>query len=59
MKWEKTSNKNIETEFRRLLYSVGIGNGINDLIDVVVGIPNIKEKRDFVIGWHEQDGVEE
>ena len=51
--WEKKSNKSIEKEFERLLWSIGNCNGVNDLIDVVNGIPNIKQKKDFVVSWHE------
>lgn len=54
-KWEKKNSKDIEKEFRRLLEHMGECNGTNDLIDVVEGIPCIKEKRDFVIGWHKND----
>ena len=57
--WEKKSKQEIEAEFERILWSILNGNGGNDLVKVVVGIPRSQEKRDFVLGWHEQDEDEE
>jgi hypothetical protein len=54
-KWNKAKDKKIELEFRQILLNMLSCNGGDDLIDVVEGIPTIKQKRDFIIGYHEQD----
>lgn len=53
--WKKANKTDVEDEFDRLVDCIRTQGDLDCIIELVP----LNKKRDFIIGWHDNDEVEE